>query len=71
MPLEIWILLMTLFNVFLITTYLYYKKLHLSSAKQFEDAITKLECRIGKYEQKLVSDNKFSGTDILDEEFRR
>lgn len=62
---------MTLFNVFLITTYLYYKKLHLSSTKKFDDAISNLERRIGKYEQDLISGNSYNPHEVLDEEFRR
>ncbi len=75
MPLEIWILLMTLFNVFLIVTYLYFKTLHINTGKKFDDTMVGLESRIKRFEEHLfagVSSNKASSSDDeLDSEFRR
>ncbi|NQZ84892.1 MAG: hypothetical protein HRU03_04165 [Nanoarchaeales archaeon] len=77
MPLEIWILLMTLFNVFLVITYLYFRTLHFNTSKKFDDAVLKLERRITNFERNAGSQILNSRTsavysnDELDKEFER
>jgi hypothetical protein len=73
MPLEIWILMMTLFNVFLIVTYLYFRTLHTNTSKKFDTAVGKLDTRIKRFEEQLFmsSSSEKSEKSDLDEEFRR
>jgi hypothetical protein len=75
MPLEIWILMMTLFNVFLVVTYLYFKTLHINTSKKFDNAVGGLDSRITKFETQLFSGSSSSRSsttsDELDREFRR
>jgi hypothetical protein len=75
MALEIWILMMTLFNVFLIVTYLYFRTLHTKTSKKFDAAVGKLDTRIKRFEEQLFmssSSEKSEKSELdLDEEFRR
>jgi hypothetical protein len=75
MPLEIWILMMTLFNVFLIVTYLYFRTLHINTSKKFDQAVGGLDSRIKKFENQLFVRTNLNRSrtsdDELDREFRR
>lgn len=75
MPLEIWILMMTLFNVFLIVTYLYFRTLHINTSKKFDQAVGALDSRIKKFESQLFAGSSSGGSRTseseLDREFRR
>ena len=74
MPLEIWILMMTLFNVFLIVTYLYFRTLHINTSKKFDEAVGGLDSRIKKFENQLFGETNSKNSlsaDKLDIEFRR
>ena len=71
MPLEIWILMMTLFNVFLVITYMYFRTLHLNTSKKFDNAVSSLDNRIRKFENQIFSTTSPTPEDELDEEFRR
>ena len=70
MPLEIWILMMTLFNIFLIITYMYFKTLHLNTSKKFDHAVSSLDNRIKKFEDNTFSDTSSISQDTLDNEDR-
>ena len=70
MPLEIWILMMTLFNVFLVITYMYFRTLHLNTSKKFDHAVSSLDTRIKKFEDSIFSDNSSISQDKLDNEDR-
>jgi len=63
MPLEIWILFMTFFNVFLVIIYLYYRTLHLNSKSKLEHTIENLEKRIDIFEKDMIKQIK--GTESL------
>lgn len=58
MPLEFWIMMMTLFNIFLVVTYLYYKSLHLKTKSKLEQAVEGLEMKISRIENSII--NQFS-----------
>jgi hypothetical protein len=75
MPLEIWILMMTLFNLFLIATYLYFRTLHTNTSKNFDTVFGKLNTKIKRFEDQLfnssISEISNKSDYELDEEFKR